>query len=243
MDREMRTVLIVDASAAMLYYHGALLKRLDYTVLTAATPEAALKAIEHAAPSLILTGLSFPRMTGTGFIKTLKSSERTKAIPLIVLTAEEDGAARSACMDLGVAAYLVKPVDPGKLYKTIQAATELTPRENIRITTNLKVVLEEVAALGSGAERTECATSISEGGLYLRTFSPKPRHTVTPIRIFIGEREIRAKAEVLYTLAMEDGPFKEPGMAIKFVELSEDDKSYLRGFIKEQVTSGIKLEL
>jgi hypothetical protein len=42
---------------------------------------------------------------------------------------------------------------------------------------------------------------------------------------------------------MEDGPFKEPGMAIKFVELSEEDLNYLRSFIKAQVTSGIKLEL
>ena len=42
---------------------------------------------------------------------------------------------------------------------------------------------------------------------------------------------------------MKDGPFEEPGMAIKFVELSGDDLNYLRGFINEQVTSGIKLEL
>jgi len=243
MDRELRTVLIVDGSAAMLYYHGALLRRLEYTVLAAATPEAALKTMEQALPSLVLSGMSFPRMTGIDFIKTLKSSERTKTIPLIVLTAEEDAAVRTMCQSMGVAAYLVKPVDPGKLYKAIQASTELTPRENIRINTSLKVVLEKGAAGNGGAERTECATTISEGGLYLRTLSPQPRHAVTPIRIFIGDREIRATAEVLYTRAMEDGPFKEPGMAIKFVELSEEDRSYLRSFIQEQVTSGIKLEL
>jgi two-component system chemotaxis response regulator CheY len=227
----------------MLYYHGALLKRLEYTVMTAATPEAALKYMEQELPSLVLTGMSFPRMTGMDFIKALKCTDRTKAIPLIVLTAEENAAVRSVCQSLGAAAYLVKPVDPAKLYKTIQAATELTPRENIRIHTSLKVVLDEGTPGGGGAERTERATSISEGGLYLQTFSPKPQHVVTPIRIFIGEREIRAKAEVLYTLALEDGPFKEPGMAIKFVELSDDDKNYLRSFIKEQVTSGIKLDL
>jgi len=160
-----------------------------------------------------------------------------------VLTAEEDAAVRSECLRLGVAAYLVKPVDPGKLYKTIQAATERTPRQNIRINTSLRVVLEEGTAGGGGAERTEFTTTISEGGLYLGTLSPQPRKALTPIRIFIGDRELRVKAEVLYTCALEDGLFKEPGMAIKFVEISEEDRNYLRSFIKAQVMSGIKIDM
>lgn len=223
----------------MLYYHGVLLKRLEYTVLTAATPEDALKTMAHTVPSLVLTALSFPRMTGIDFIKTLKGSERTKLIPVLVLTAEEDAAVGPACLSMGAAAYLIKPFDPGQLYRAIQAATEPTPRENIRINTSLKVVLGEGTPGGGGTERSEYATTISEGGLYLRTLSPQPKNALTSVRIFIEDREIRAKAVVLYTSAIEDGLFKEPGMAIKFLEISEEDRKYVRSFIKNQLTSDI----
>jgi CheY-like chemotaxis protein len=239
MDGRARTVLIVDGSATMLYYYGILLKRLEYTVLTAATPEDALKTMELAVPSLVLTALSFPRMTGIDFIKTLKGSERTKMIPVLVLTAEEDAAVRSACLIVGAAAYLIKPVEPRHLYRTIQVATESTPRENIRINTSLKVVLEEGAPGGGAPEQFEYATMISEGGLYLRTLTPKPKNALTPVRILIEDREIRAKAVVLYTCAIEDGLFKEPGMAIKFLEISDEDRDYVRSFIKNQLTSDI----
>ncbi len=239
MDRKARTVLIVDGSATMLYYHGVLLKRLEYTVLTSAAPEDALKTMVHTVPSLVLTALSFPRMTGIDFIKTLKGSDLTKMTPVLVLTAEEDPAARSACLSAGASGYLIKPIEPGNLYRVIQAATEPRPRENIRINTSLKVVVGEGSQGDGGTERFDYATTISEGGLYLRTLTPKPKNALTPVKILIGDRETRAKAVVLYTCAIEDGLFKEPGMAIKFLEISEEDRNYVRNFIKDQLTSDI----
>jgi hypothetical protein len=44
---------------------------------------------------------------------------------------------------------------------------------------------------------------------------------------------------VLYSHAMEEGTFREPGMGMKFVEISEEDRSFLRSFIKAQLTSDI----
>jgi CheY-like chemotaxis protein len=237
-DRETRTVLIVDGSATMLFYHGVLLKRLEYAVLTAATPENALKIMERTVPSLIITEIEFAKMSGIDFIKTITGADRTRAVPVIVVTAEENADVRSTCLRMGCAAYLIKPVEPGHLYRTIQTATETTPRENIRINTSLKAVVSKGTAPG-GAERTEYATTISEGGLYVRTLSPHPKDALIPVKIFIKDREIRARAIVLYIQGMEGGAFKEPGMGMKFVEISEEDRSFLRSFISEQLTSDI----
>jgi CheY-like chemotaxis protein len=238
MGRAIRTVLLVDGSATMLYYHGILLKRLEYAVLTAGSAEEALKIMERTVPSLVLTAISMPAMGGTDFIKKMKGSDRTSAVPVIVITAEEDAATRSACLGMGCAAYLIKPVEPDQLFRTIQAATEPTPRANIRLSTSLKAVVGEGTGQ-SGAERTEYATTISEGGLYLRTLSPHPKNALIPVRIFIKDREIRAKAVVLYSHALEEGTFREPGMGMKFIEISEEDRDFLRSFIKEQLTSDI----
>lgn len=235
MERPARTVLLVDTSTTMRYYHGMLLTRLDYAVLTAASPEEAMMIMERTVPSCVLSGFLFPMMSGLDFMKKLKGQERTRHVPVMVLSDEENDADRKACLELGCAGYLVKPVEPAHLYRDIQAATETTPRSNIRLGTFLKAVVGDV-------DRTAQATMISEGGLYLRTPVLGTKDAVTPVRIFIKDHEIKATAVVLYTHAQEDGAAREPGMGLKFIDISGEDRTFLRSFIKEQLTADIKLK-
>ncbi len=240
-ERETRKVLIVDGSATMRYYNGILLKRLEYTVLTSASPEDALKIMSQMSPSLILTAISFPTMNGVDFIKTIKNKESTKAIPVIVLTAEDHASIRSACLNLGCVAYLIKPPEPSTLYRIIQAAVESTPRAYIRINTSLKTVIGQENT-NDGAEHIEYATAISEKGAYIRMLAPKAKNAIIPIKIYLHDREIRAKAVVLYANAIERGTFREPGMGLKFIEIAEDDQNYLRDFINAQLVSDIVID-
>jgi CheY-like chemotaxis protein len=232
MDRPARTVLLVDKSTTLRYYHGMLLTRLDYAVLTAASPEEAMMIMERTVPSCVLSGFRFPMMSGLDLMKKLKGQERTRRVPVIVMTGEKDAAIRKACIELGCAGYLVKPVEPASLYREVQAATETTPRSNIRLGTSLKAVVGD-------ADRSAQATMISEGGLYLRTPVLRPKDAVTPVRIFIKDREIKATAVVLYSHAPEGGAAGEAGMALKFIEITDEDRKFLRSFIKEQLTSDI----
>jgi CheY-like chemotaxis protein len=240
-ERMTRTVLIVDGSATMLYYHGILLKRLNFSVLTADSPEDALKVLDQTNLSLILTALSFPSMSGVDFIKKIKSGGRTQAIPVIVLTADEHVSSRSACLKAGCTAYLNKPVDPGALHRTIQAAVETVPREHIRISTSLKTVIDD-GPQGNAAEHIEYATMISEKGLYLRMLAPKSKDEVVPIRIYFKDREIKAKTIVLYKNSFERGVFKEPGIGLKFIDISAEDQRYIRNFIYAQLVSDIVVD-
>jgi CheY-like chemotaxis protein len=89
-----------------------LLTRLKYAILTAASSEEAMMILEHTIPSCVLSGFLFPMMSGSDFIKKLKSLERTRNVPVIVLTGERDAAARKTCIDLGCASFLTKPVEP-----------------------------------------------------------------------------------------------------------------------------------
>lgn len=237
-DRPTRTVLLVDGSATMLYCHGILLKRLGYKVVTARTAESALQIAERLSPALVLTEVSFPGMSGAELIGHMKSSNSLKEIPVVVLTDEDNASTRAACLERGCAAYLLKPAEPSKLYRAIQAATEPFPRVNIRINTILKAAVGDGCA-PDGAQRTDYTTTISEGGLYLRTLSPHPRDAHVPVRMFINEREIKATAVVLYTHTLEGGPFQEPGMGMKFIDISDEDRNFLRGFIRDHLTADI----
>ncbi|NTW57551.1 MAG: response regulator [Nitrospirae bacterium] len=232
MESPTRSIMLVDKSTTLRYYHGMLLTRLRYAILTAASPEEAMMILEHTIPSCVLSGYLFPMMSGSDFIKKLKSLERTRNVPVIVLTGEKDAAARKTCMDLGCASFLTKPVEPVRLYREIQAATESMPRSNIRLETSLKAVVGDV-------DRAAQATMISEGGLYLNTTVLRPKDAITPVRIFIKDREIKATAVVLYSHTRGSGVRREAGMGLKFLEISDEDRKFLRNFIEEQLTSDI----
>jgi PilZ domain len=102
----------------------------------------------------------------------------------------------------------------------------------------VKVIVGDGTTMG-GSARTEYASAISEGGLYVRTRYPQPQNALTPVRILLNGGEVRAKAVVLYSYAKSEGPYQEPGMGVKFTEISVQDQRLIRQFIKEQLTRDI----
>jgi len=236
MDRRLRTVLIVDENASMRYYHGLLLMRLHYVVLTADRPGEALANMERSAPSIVLSSLSLPEVQGKDLFAAIRNNDRLGAVPVIALSDTEDPEVRLSCLRRGYAACIAKPADPHLLYRAIQAATEATPRAHIRLNLSLKAVV------GPGAERggEESYTStISEGGMFLQTYAPPPNKTKTPLLLFLSDREIRTTAEVLYSSTLERRTFQQPGMGLKFIEMHDDDRTFLRSFIREQLVRDI----
>ncbi len=238
MNRETKTLLLVDSSAASLFYWGMLLKRLDYTVLPMRNGEAALRAMEGAAPAVVITERALTGMSGEDLVRKMQADPLLRAVPVVLLTAEESGALKDECRRLGCAAWFPKTVEPELLYRTLQALSEATPRRNIRLNTSLKVIVGDGSTMG-GTERTEFAAAISEGGLYVRTRYPQPQHAITPVRVFLENGEVRATALVLYSYTRDEGPYKEAGMGMKFTEISDHDRGLIRKFIKEQLIRDI----
>ena len=238
MIRQVRTLLLVDNSATTQFYWGMLLKRLDYKVVSKRSAEEALKVLEAEPPSIVLTEAALSGMDGVSLLKAIKTDNRYKDIPVVMLTASEDPALKAECGRLGCAAWFRKDAEPDDLYQELQSLIEATPRSHIRLNTSVRVIVGDGTTMG-GSARTEFASAISEGGLYVRTQYPQPQNALTPVRILLDEGEVRAKAVVLYSYAKNEGPYKEPGMGIKFVEISDQDRRLIRQFIKEQLTQGI----
>jgi CheY-like chemotaxis protein len=61
-------------------------------------------------PDLILLDLNMPRMNGYEFLTAIKSDERFKSIPVIVLTTSDVESDVLTCYQLGAASYITKPV-------------------------------------------------------------------------------------------------------------------------------------
>jgi CheY-like chemotaxis protein len=236
--REVRTLLIVDNSATSLFYWGMLLKRLEYKVVSKRNAEEALTAIEASRPTIVLTDVALPGRDGIALLKAIKADPRYRDIPVVMFASPDNAATKVPCMQLGCAAWFPKDVEPDDLYRELQSLVEATPRSHIRLNTSVKVIVGDGTTTG-GSARTEFASAISEGGLYVRTQYPQPQNALTPVRIFLGDNEVRTKAMVLYSYAKNEGPYKEPGMGVKFVEISDQDRRLIRKFINEQLTKDI----
>jgi CheY-like chemotaxis protein len=236
MSRSLRTVLVVDENASMRYYHGLLLMRLHYVVLTADSHGEALANMERSAPSVVLSSLSLPEVQGKNLFAAMRSSDRLAAVPVAALSEKDDPEVRLSCLKRGYIACITKPADPDLLYSALQAATETFPRAHIRLNLSLKTVVGD-GMDGSGEEAY--TSTISEGGMFLHTYSPPPDQAKTPLRIFLSGREIAAIAEVRYRSTLERRTFQQPGMGLKFIEMHDDDRIFLRSFIREQLVRDI----
>jgi hypothetical protein len=75
--------------------------------------------------------------------------------------------------------------------------------------------------------------------MFFRTLEPLPINTIIPAVFEIKGRHIKLDAVVLYTTNFDDGPFKEAGMGMKFVNISHDDRNRIATLIIEQFEEGI----
>jgi CheY-like chemotaxis protein len=62
-------------------------------------------------PCIILLDLNMPIMNGIEFLQVVKHNDQLKRIPVIVLTTSEEQQDKMSSFNLGVAGYVVKPVD------------------------------------------------------------------------------------------------------------------------------------
>lgn len=61
-------------------------------------------------PAVILLDLKMPRMDGVQVLRQLKADEQLRLIPVVILTSSREALDLQACYQLGVNAYVVKPV-------------------------------------------------------------------------------------------------------------------------------------
>ena len=62
-------------------------------------------------PKLILLDIQMPKVSGIEVLQQIKSDERTKIIPVVILTSSKEDPDIKACYKLGANSYIVKPVN------------------------------------------------------------------------------------------------------------------------------------
>ena len=79
----------------------------------------ASRSFDHP-PHLILLDLKLPRVSGHEVLRAIKADERTRSIPVVVLTSSNQDRDLVECYQSGVNSYIQKPVDLQKFQETVR---------------------------------------------------------------------------------------------------------------------------
>ena len=145
-------VLVVDDNADMRDYMRHLLGE-HYEVATAPNGQAALSAIRHARPDLVLTDVMMPVLDGFGLLHEIRTDPALRDLLVILVSARAGDEARAEGLDAGADDYLTKPFSTRELLARVRTkltmvrlrrdTAEALQRRNARLATR---VAKEIGA-------------------------------------------------------------------------------------------------
>jgi CheY-like chemotaxis protein len=113
-------VLLADDNADMREYLARILSA-HYRVATVTDGEAALRAVARRLPGLLLSDVMMPRMDGIQLLTRLRADPRTRALPVILLSARAGEEAKLEALGAGADDYIVKPFTARELMARVDA--------------------------------------------------------------------------------------------------------------------------
>ncbi|HEY1149003.1 MAG TPA: response regulator, partial [Pseudoduganella sp.] len=103
------TIMVVDDSLTVRKVTQRLLEREGYSVMLAKDGVDALEQMQDRQPDLMLVDIEMPRMDGFDLTRNVRGDDRTREIPIIMITSRSADKHRNYAMQLGVNAYFGKP--------------------------------------------------------------------------------------------------------------------------------------
>jgi PAS domain S-box-containing protein len=118
--RPTATVLYIEDNLANLRLVQQIFQRVgNVEIMSAVQGRLGLELARTHRPDLILLDLHLPDIPGEDVAKALRADEATRAIPIVVLSADAYSSKRRSLLALGVDAYLTKPFDVNEMMALI----------------------------------------------------------------------------------------------------------------------------
>jgi CheY-like chemotaxis protein len=116
-----KKILLVDDSASSRLMHRILIsQKTGYDVICAKDGAEALKVLASDKPDLILMDVMMPVMDGLEVCRRIRQNERTRAVPVILLTFKTDPDSVKVGFESGCNEYLRKPVEESQLLNVLR---------------------------------------------------------------------------------------------------------------------------
>ena len=117
----MHRILIVEDDEDLVSLSTRWLEREGYTVEYAADGEAALELLAYdPLPTLVLLDVMLPKIDGFELLRRIRADERTKALPVMMVTSFSRDRDAVRGRELGANDYLVKPLHELDFLKRVE---------------------------------------------------------------------------------------------------------------------------
>lgn len=115
-----KAILVVDDSATVRKLISSKLEKSGHEVTCAVDGVDALEKIKEMSPDLILLDITMPRMDGYQVCKMMRSDEKTKEIPIVMISGNDGFFDKVRGRMAGTTGYITKPFGPETLMKTVE---------------------------------------------------------------------------------------------------------------------------
>ena len=115
------TILVVEDEPAIQELIAASLQHAGHQVLCADSAENAALLVNEILPDVVLLDWMLPGMSGIQYAHLLRAAERTRNLPIIMLTARSEEHDKVAGLEAGADDFLTKPFSPRELLARIKA--------------------------------------------------------------------------------------------------------------------------
>jgi two-component system chemotaxis response regulator CheY len=115
-----KAILAVDDSGSLRQMVAFSLKAAGYQVVEAVDGEDGLEKAKSQIFDLVLTDQNMPRMDGLTLIRSLRTLENYRKVPILMLTTEASDEMKMKGRAAGANGWLVKPFDPQRLNEVVK---------------------------------------------------------------------------------------------------------------------------
>lgn len=115
------SILVVEDEPAIQELVSFTCTNNGFAVRRADSAKAAQDAIRHELPDLVILDWMLPDRAGIELLRDLRTDERTRLLPIILLTAKSAEGDKVAGLDAGADDYVVKPFSPRELVSRLRA--------------------------------------------------------------------------------------------------------------------------
>lgn len=231
LDREkvmaQKKVLLVDDVGLFLQLEETFFKRKNCIILTARSGEEALKIVNENKPDLIVLDYYMPGMNGDEVCRIIKSDDRFKDVPVIMVSKSSKTEDIEKCLKAGADHYITKPIKQTELLEKAAELMNIPVRRSMRIF--VKIEIEGKHKKEAFFGRTE---NISTEGIFIICDKNLEVNSIVTLKFFLPGRKDEI---VLKGVIVRVDPSKNIGYGIKFTEIANSTKEKLHNFIIESM--------
>ena len=124
MSQGKRTILIVDDEEDVLDLLQLVFETSGFEVRRASTGKSAVSSAYEQPPDVVLLDVMMPEMDGWQVLRTLKADERTRKVPVVMLSARAERRDKMIGLQEGAEGYIAKPFSPAEVVREVQSFLE-----------------------------------------------------------------------------------------------------------------------